>query len=67
MKKAPNRVIPWIIGRSERLIALNRSRPDPGDVEDGLGEDRVAGQQDRDVEPEQGDDRGDRAAQHVLA
>ncbi len=30
MKNAPNRVIPWIIGRSDRLIALKVSAPIPG-------------------------------------
>ncbi len=67
MKKAPNSTTPWITGRSEALDRAEDEAADAGDVEDGLGEDRVARQQDPDVEPEQRDDRRDRGSDTVAA
>ena len=65
MKKAPKRTIPWITTRSDRTIPVDELLAHAGNVEDRLGEDRVAGEQRADVETEQGYERRDRAAKPV--
>ena len=55
--KAPKRTIlnQLVVGLADGGGELGA---DSGNVEDGLGEDRVAGQEHPDVEPQQRDDRG---------
>ena len=52
-------------GRSRLFDRFGRVQADPVEVEDVFGEDRAAADQRAEVEPEEGDDRDQRVAEHV--
>ena len=58
--------MPTTSGPSSVRMPRNRLKPDAGDVEDALGDDRAAHQVAQ-VDAEEGDHRDQRVAQHVHA
>ena len=66
MQSVAKTTTPWVVARSKLPIAADRELAEPGQAEDGLGEERSA-EREPDVHSENRDDRQQRISDHVVA